>query len=219
MIKKPRQTYNINKDDLLKLLSSLIQLIKRDKEVLLSLGIDEMVFDQIDKQFSEIDTLPDDKIVGANKLEATRKRKQLELEFRNEVIRLLSLIKIREDVVEGAKDFQKSALYNIKPTFLIDYGEKIAKFAAMNMKAFKPVGVTSELIMNINIKLNALKEAQNECVTLADLRNNNTIARTEKLNALYKKVKGVSEIAKNYWKERNDQRYNDFVIYKKNEFN
>lgn len=111
------------------------------------------------------------------------------------------------------KKFDASALSNVTDDKLLNTSRRVARVATMYLSELQEKGLTQTHIDELVTMANdfaELKELQKDAV--AD-REIGTTLRISTVNALYADISKVCETGKGIWRETNEAKYNDYIIY------
>lgn len=191
-----------------------VSFLKRDIEEFAKYGYTIEKADDLDDRISSFENFPTDREFEGDVMIATEKKNALTIET---ILKIRSvMLRVQDKYGKQSayyKKFGASALSNLKDEMLLITIRRVARVGGMYLNELQEKGLTQEHIDELIVMANdfeALIALQSDAI--AD-REIGTMIRTNTVNELYAELSKICESGKGIWKESNEAKYNDYIIY------
>ena len=206
--------FSINMDVYPRFAHQKVNFLKRDIDHFIKFGytIDEA--NAINKKIDKFEEIPTDEEFEGDLMIATEKKNKEALAITNQIRSMMLSVqdKFGKDSA-NYKKFRASALTGLTDEKLLRTAKRVARVAASSLKDL----ATSGLVVGDIKKLNQLIDAFDKSFEMQDdaisKREIGTLLRIDEANAIYKTIAKFCETGKGIWKNNNEAKYNDYIIY------
>ncbi len=111
------------------------------------------------------------------------------------------------------KRFRASALSGLTDERLVRTAKRVGRVATLSLDDLAPSGLTItdiEALEQLIEKFEKSLEMQDDAISEREI---GTLLRIDESNAIYKKIAKFCETGKGIWKNSNEAKYNDYIIY------
>jgi len=216
MVKKREaiRDYHMSDADLAQLGDKAEELITRDETELAIYGIDDDDKDFIVEKTEEFKDYPTDV-----ELEAVVSEKTEVKDGAADAVKVdVRSIMVRADNAFGIKSakyrkFGSKGMDEMDDNNLHRLGSRVVRVATGFLPELAEEGLTAAIINALDVKNAAFDLAIDEKDEAVRTRDIDTEDRIELGNTLYSKIVKVFNAGKNYWVNKDEAKYNDYVIY------
>lgn len=191
-----------------------VNFLKRDIDHFIKFGytIDEA--DAIKTRIDDFEEIPTDEEFEGDLMIATEKKNKEVLAIREQIRSMMLSVqdKFGKDSAHYKK-FRASALTRLTDERLMRTAKRVARVAALSLEDLTPSGLTAADIDTLNQIIDAFEksfEMQDDAISKREI---GTLLRIDESNAIYKTIAKFCETGKGIWKNNNEAKYNDYIIY------
>lgn len=191
-----------------------INYLRRDMEEFAKYGYTVEQADALDARVNSFEAFPTDPEFEGDVMISTENKNAMSHELLQKIRSVMMRVQDRYGKQSAYyKKFEASALSNVSDDKLVNTARRVARVATMYLTELQEKGLTQVHIDELATMADdfaELKELQKDAV--AD-REIGTTLRVNTVNALYVEISKLCEIGKGIWKETNEAKYNDYIIY------
>jgi len=214
---KKASTYNYSSAEIIERGTLVAKLAEEDLQCFQKYGITQKDIDILYKRLDEYKRYPEDSFfaekVKARTREKNEQENRLVTQIRSFFLRFSIIVPTKK---ETKKYFPSQKLTGIKTKELVEIGEKVLVVFKKFKDRLLKYDLTEEDILNIKAQISATKKVVKALEAVRLERTRNTTKRREIGTVLYEKIASLSHYGKTYWKDRDDKRYKDYLLYEKN---
>ena len=211
---KKNTKFNIGLDVFPRFGHEKINFLQRDITEFARYGYTNEKAEALDKRITDFENSPTDEEYAGDVMIATEKKNALSEELLQKIRSVM--LRVQNKFGQRSAYYRKfgtSALSKMKDEKLLKTTRRVARVATIYLDELKDEGLT-----NVHIKeLKALAtdfddamEAQSDAI--AD-REIGTMLRIKTANEIYDEISRICDTGKGIWKEANEAKYNDYIIY------
>ena len=211
---KNSTNFNINLDVFPRFAHQKINFLHRDMVEFTRYGYTPGKADALDKQISNFEDFPTDEEYIGDVMIATEKKNALARELL-QTIRTM-MLHVQNKFGRRSpyyKKFGVSALSQMTNEVLLKTARRVARVSTMHQEELKKEGLSGAHIKELKEKATVFEEwmeVQDDAI--AD-REIGTMQRVSVANELYVEISKICETGKGIWKDVNEAKYNDYIIY------
>ena len=210
-------TYNYSTTEIIARGEKVSQLVKEDLEQFQRYGVTQKDIDVLEKKLEEYRKYPEDQFfadkVKAQTLEKNNQEQVLIDQIRNFFLQFSIIVPTKK---ETKKYFPSQKLTGIKTLELIEIAEKVIVVFKKFKDRLLRYDLTEGDIRNIRAQITLTKKTLKTLETVRRERTRNTQKRRDLGTVLYEKIAVLSHYGKTFWKDRDDDRYEAYLLYKDN---
>jgi len=216
MVKKKEviRNYNLTDADLAQLGDKAVDLIERDTAELLTYGIDDedsSFIAETTQQFKDFPT--DEELEGA--VSGKTEEKDAAADEVKVAVRSI-MVRAKNGFGEGSANFRKfgtKGMDDLDDNNLHRLGKRVIRVGTGFLAELAEEGLTQDIIDDLSGKNITFDDAIDEKDEAVRSRDISTEDRIELGNALYAKIVKVFDAGKDYWVNKDEAKYNDYVIF------
>jgi hypothetical protein len=209
-----RKKFSISYDYLGRWSKSVIEFMMRDIAEFSRFGYSEEKARELLQERNDFyDTLTDEELLGDQAI-ATEKKNKL----RERLTDILEEILVRVKSKFG----QRSSIYHkfhihdlsrIKDEVLVQNARYVVRISGEYLALLKGMGLSPQLIGDLEKMTDEFEAAILDQYEATANRAIGTMERVDKANRLYESISAICEIGKTIWHNKNEAKYNDYIIY------
>ena len=211
---KKNTIFNIGLDVFPRFVHDKVNFLQRDMAEFIKYGYSPKKADALDELISNFEDAPTDEEYAGDVMIATEKKNALAEEM---LLKIRSLmLRVQNKFGQRSayyKKFGASALSKLTDEKLLKTARRVARVATIYQAELKEQGLTAAHIKELKTmaaEFDDLMEAQSDAI--AD-REIGTALRIKTANEIYAEISRVCETGKGIWKDVNEAKYNDYIIY------
>jgi len=209
-----RKKFSISYDYLGRWAKSVIEFMMRDIAEFSRFGYSEEKSRELLKELNDFyDTLTDEELVGDQAI-ATEKKNKL----RERLTAMLEEILVRVKSKFGQRSpiyhkFRIHDLSRIRDEILVQNARYVVRIAGQYLESLEETGLSQSIIDEVKEVSDELETGIQDQYEATANRAIGTVERVDKANRLYESISAVCEIGKTIWHNKNEAKYNDYIIY------
>ncbi len=212
--KEAMRVYTLSDADLAQLGDKAVELITRDIAELDTYGIDDDDKDWIADTTTSFKNYPTDEELEGEVSDKTEKKDEaadvVKVDVRSIMVRASNAFGVK---AAKYRKFGTKGMDNMDDNNLHRLGNRVVRVATGYLAELAEEGLTQAIIDVLDDKNNAFGDAidaKDEAVRERDI---STEDRVDLGNSLYEKIVKVFNAGKDYWVNKDEAKYNDYVIY------
>ncbi len=214
---KKAVTYNYSSSEIIERGTIVARLAEQDLGHFQKFGVTQKDIDMLYKRLDEYKHYPEDSFFADKVKAQTRVKNEQEERLINHIRNFfLQFSIIVPTKKETKKYFPSQKLTGIKTKELVQIGEKVITVFKKFKDRLLKYDLTEQDIKEIKTQIAATKKVMKSLEAVRHERTRNTVKRKEIGTVLYEKIANLSRYGKTYWKDRDDSRYKDYLLYEKN---
>ncbi|MCQ2252483.1 MAG: hypothetical protein MJZ61_03420 [Bacteroidales bacterium] len=210
-------TYNYSSSEIIERGHTIAQLTKEDLKKFEKFGVSQKDIDQLEKKLAEFKKFPEDGIFAEKVREKTHLKYDAEdkliTQIRNFFLQFSIIVPTKK---ETKKYFPSQKLTGLKSFELIEIGEKVVAVYKKFKEKLQKHEIDDQYILDLKAQISATKKTLKILENVRQERIRNTTKRRDLGSNLYEKIAKLSHYGKTYWKERDINRYKNYLLYVKN---
>jgi len=214
---KKASTYNYSSSEIIERGTIVAKLAEQDLQHFQKYGVTQKDIDILYKRLEEYRRYPEDSFFAEKVKAQTREKNEQEDKLINQIrsffLRFSIIVPTKK---ETKKYFPSQKLTGIKTRELVEIGEKVITVYKKFKDRLLKYDLTEQDIVNIKAQISATKKVMKTLEAVRLERTRNTTRRKEIGTVLYEKIANLSHFGKTYWKDRDDSRYKNYLLYEKN---
>lgn len=209
-----RKKFSISYDDLGRWSKGVIEFMKRDITEFSRFGYSEEKAKELLQELNDFyDTLTDEELVGDQAI-ATEKKNKL----RERLTDILEEILVRVKSKFGLRSpiYHKFHIHDfsrIKDEVLVQNARYVVRISEQYLEQLKETGLSRQVIGDLEKTIDVFEVSILDQYEATANRAIGTVERVDKANRLYESVSAICEIGKTIWDNKNEAKYNDYIIY------
>lgn len=212
MKKNPK--FNLSFDVFPRFTHEKLNFIKRDMEEFAKYGYNQEKADALEVRITGFEELRTDEEFSGDVMIATEKKNALS----KEILEKIRSVMLRVQNKYGQrsayyKKFGASALSKLTDEKLLKTARRVARVAAIYMAELAEKGLTADHLIELEQLAGEFDESMDVQDDAVADREIGTLVRVNTANGIYEEISKICETGKVIWKESNEAKYNDYIIY------
>jgi len=211
---KNQINYNFSVNDFTNKCRQVIQLVKTDIELFSRFGVQLSDLEDFKQKINNYEKLPSDIEFFEKVKKATKRKNEKEKKLKNSIRNILLYLQIGlNSKVEMKKLFPTQKVVGMPIGELLLFAEKVAKISTQKKNKLLNTGFTMEQIQQLRMEIAETRNMAELLETAKQNRVDATLNRKKKGGELYEQLNKYSVIGKNIWKDNNEDKYRNYLLY------
>jgi hypothetical protein len=191
-----------------------VNFLKRDIEHFIKYGYSIEEADALKLKIDAFADIPTDEEFEGTLMIATEKKNKESGVIQNHIREMMLSVgnKFGKDSAHY-KRFRASALSGLTDEKLVRTAKRVGRVATLSLDVLAPSGLSVtdvEALEQLIEKFEKSLVMQDDAISEREI---GTLVRIDESNAIYEKIARFCETGKGIWKNRNEAKYNDYIIY------
>lgn len=213
---KKAVTYNYSATEILERGAIVAELAQRDIQHLEKYGMSQKDIDILLQKLEEYKEYPEDTFFSQRVKEQTKEKNEQEARLVNLVRNFFLMFSIIVPTKkETKKYFPTQKLTGIKTFELVEIAERVIVVYRRFKERLARYNVTEKDMADLRNEITSTKKVVKTLESVRLERTRNTQRRKELGKTLYEKIAMFSHYGKTFWKDLDDSRYKDYLLYEK----
>jgi hypothetical protein len=209
-------TYNYSTTAIVERSRDIIALAKEDLKDLTKFGASQRDIDLLEKKLNDYKRFPDDTHFAEKVREKTMQKNDAEekliASIRNFFLLFSIIVPTKK---ESRKYFPSQKLTGLKTKELISIAEKVMTVGKKFKDKLTKYNMSEDFVEDLKAQVTTTKKALKALDQVRVERIKNTTKRRDLGSSLYEQMVKLCHYGKNYWKERDKDRYKQYLLYEK----
>lgn len=211
-------TYNYSTAAIIEKGQAIASLTKEDLKKFEKFGVSQKDIDQLEKKISEYSKFPEDNFFA----EKVRKQTHCKYEAEEKLIGQIRNFFLQFSIIvptkkETKKYFPSQKLTGLKTQELIDIARKVVTVYHKFKDKLTKYNISEQYITELKEHITTTRKTLKALEEVRQDRIKNTTKRRDLGSMLYEKIAKLSRYGKTYWKERDQDRYKEYLLYVKDD--
>lgn len=188
--------------------------MRRDIVEFIEFGVTEAKLTDLENLISEFsEILTDDELLGTQII-ATEKKDNLAKKLKSDIGSIMTRVENHFGVHSAIyRHFGISSISTLEGGEVSTAADKVCRVAKIYLAQLAEEGLTQAIITDLKTQSETYKTALDEQEDAIAARDVATDNRIEKANEIYRLVVKYCQTGKRIWENKNEAKYNDYVIY------
>lgn len=188
--------------------------MERDMDQFVKYGFSIEEANLLDNRISLFQELLTDAELEGDIMIATEKKNKLSEAIRDKIRNIILRIENKFGTESAQyKRFMAASVSKLPDEKLLRTTKRVVRIARLYQEEFEPAGLTAsdiDELKQVNDEFESSFESQDDATANRDI---GTMTRIDEANAIYELIAKICNAGKVIWKDKNEAKYNDYIIY------
>lgn len=205
--------FQVNDDEFSREMTEKVKFMNRDLEVFQEFFYDQEKVENIENLIRSFTDFPTDEELEREVMITTEKKNLLKEELLESIRKIMVRVSILFD--NHNPHFRKFGFWSISrmtDESLFRTGRRVARISEMYLNELKKTGLNKTELRDLIYLADRFDEAIEKQLDAVADSEISTMERTGLANQIYQEILAICNVGKEIWKNRNEAKYNDYIL-------